>query len=103
MSSSYQRFLDHILRAVLRVDFTTKGKEVIDYAVVLLLEVDGRTETIRLYDSAHGYNEMHRYIRSTGKQPGTPFDGGTLGDGMRAAIADIESGYREMIEGWQGQ
>ena len=29
--------------------------------------------------------------------------GNTLGDGMRAAIAEIKSGYREMIEGWQGQ
>jgi hypothetical protein len=46
---------------------------------------------------------MHRYTRSAGKQPGTPLHRGTLGDGMRAAIAEIKSGYREMIEGWQGQ
>jgi hypothetical protein len=46
---------------------------------------------------------MHRYTRSAGKQSGTPLHRGTLGDGMRAAIAEIKSGYREMIEGWQGQ
>jgi len=103
MSAVYQRFLDRILGAILRVDFTTKGKDVVDYAAVLLLEIDGKTETVRVYDGAHGHNEMHRYTRSKGKQPGTPFHGATLGDGMRAAIADIESGYREMIEGWQGQ
>jgi hypothetical protein len=34
---------------------------------------------------------------------GGAFHSGTLGDGMRAAIAEIKSGYREMIEGWQGQ
>ena len=38
-----------------------------------------------------------------GKQSGTPLHRGTLGDGMRAAIAEIKSSYPEMIEGWQGQ
>lgn len=70
---------------------------------LLLFEIEGRTETIRLYDGAHGHNEMHRYTRSAGKQPGTPLHRGTLGEGMRAAIGEIKSGYREMIEGWQGQ
>lgn len=72
---------------MLRVEFTTQGREVTDYAVVLLLDTDKGTETIRVYDSAHGHNEMHRYTRSKGKQPGTVFHSGTLGEGMRAAIA----------------
>ncbi len=103
MTGVYEIPLDYVLWAVLRVEFKTRGNEVIDYAVVLLLEVEGKTKTIRLYDGAHGHNEMHRYTRSAGKQPGTPLHRGTLGDGMRAAIAEIKSGYREMIEGWQGQ
>jgi transposase-like protein len=37
------------------------------------------------------------------KQPGTPLHRGTLGNGRRAAIAEIKSSYREMIEGWRGQ
>jgi hypothetical protein len=103
MSAYYLRILDHVLGAMLRVEFTTKGREIVDYAVVLLLEVAEGTEAIRVYDGAHGHNEMHRYTRSGGKQPGTPFHGGTLGDGMRAAINEVERGYREMIEGWQRQ
>ena len=103
MSGEYELPLDYILLAILRVEFTTQGKEVADYAVVLFFEIEGRTETIRLYDGAHGHNEMHRYTRSEGKQSGTPLYRGTLGDGMRAAIAEINSGYREMIEGWRGQ
>lgn len=27
-------------------------------------------ETIRVYDAAHGHNEMHRYTRTGGKEPG---------------------------------
>ena len=61
------------------------------------------TKTIRLYDAAHGFNEMHRHTRSGGKEPGAPFHSGTLGDGMRAAIAEVERNYAEMIEGWERQ
>lgn len=103
MSPDYLSVLDEDLGAMLGVDFETDGREVTDYAVVLLLEVGDATETIRVYDGAHGHNEMHRYTRSSGKQGGTPFHGGTLGEGMRAAIADIKAGYREMIEGWERQ
>ena len=103
MSADYLRILDHVLGAMLSVEFTTEGRDITDYAVVLLLAVGKVTETIRVYDSAHGHNEMHRYTRSEGKQSGTPFYSGTLGDGMRAAIDEIERGYREMIEGWEKQ
>jgi hypothetical protein len=101
MSANYLRILDHVRGAMLRVEFTTDGREITDYAVVLLLEVGDATETIRLYDGAHGHNEMHRYSRSEGKQTGTPFHSGTLGEGMRAATEEIERRYREMIEGWE--
>ena len=89
-----------MLGAVLRVEFITNGRKITDYAVVLLLAVDGSVETVRVYDGAHGHNEMHRYTRGGGKQPGEQFHAGTLGEGMRAAIAEVENGYREMIEGW---
>lgn len=103
MSADYLRILDQVLGAMLQVEFTTDGRSVTDYAVVLLLEAGEVTETIRIYDGAHGDNEMHRYTRSGGKQTGTQFHGGTLGEGMRAAIEEIEDGYREMIEGWERQ
>ncbi len=103
MSPDYLSILDDDLGAMLGVDFETDGREVTDYAVVLLLEVGDSTQTIRVYDGAHGHNEMHRYTRSSGKQAGTPFHNGTLGEGMRAAIADIKTGYREMVEGWERQ
>jgi hypothetical protein len=86
MSAYYLRVLDHVLGAMLRVEFTTDGREITDYAVVLLLAIGDGTETIRVYDGAHGHNEMHRYTCSGGKQPGAPFHAGTLGEGMRAAI-----------------
>ncbi len=103
MSAYYRRILDHALGALLRVQFTTQGNDVIDYAVVLLVDTEKGTETIRVYDAAHDHNEMHRYTCSAGKEPGTVFHSGTLGEGMRAAISEVERGYREMIEGWERQ
>jgi hypothetical protein len=103
MSADYLRILDHLLGAMVSVEFTSEGPEVTDYAIVLMLAVGNSTETIRVYDSAHGHNEMHRYTRSEGKQAGTPFHSGTLGEGMRAAIEEIEGGFRQMIEGWERQ
>jgi hypothetical protein len=34
--------------------------------------------------------------------PAEVFDRGTLGEGMRAAIEQVERGYEEMIDGWHG-
>ncbi|HEX3391116.1 MAG TPA: hypothetical protein VHS55_00980 [Solirubrobacteraceae bacterium] len=84
----------------MHVDFTTKQDKITDYAVVLTIVTDG-THTVRLYDGAHGFNELHRYSSTAGKQPGEAFHHGTLGEGMRWAIQRMESGYEEMIEAWR--
>lgn len=82
------------------VEFRTDRAEVTDYAIVLVVQVGERFATVRVYDGAHGCNEMHRYARSGGKRPAEVFHRGTLGEGMRAAIEAIEHGYDEMIDGW---
>jgi hypothetical protein len=74
---------------------------VVDYAVVLLVEEQEQSETVRVYDGAHGVNELHRYTRKDGKHTAEIFHGGTLGTGMRAAIDEIERNYQSIIEGWR--
>lgn len=73
MSPDYIRILDHALGIRLSVEFTSEGREITDYAVVLLLERGEATETIRVYDGAHGHNEMHRYPRTGGSSRGRRF------------------------------
>jgi len=103
VSARYREILDYGFGAVLSVDFTTVRGEVVDYAIVLLLATRDGVETIRVYDSAHNFNEMHRFTRGGSKQTGTRFHSGTLGEGMRAAIEQIKNGHPEMIEGWMGR
>lgn len=101
MSARYYKDLDLPGGVYIWVDFSTERGMVVEYRVVLLLETPVGTETIRVYDGAHGYNEMHRYTRRFGKQTGAPFHSGSLGEGMRAAIQDIEGRYFKMVEGWE--
>ena len=100
MSGAYTSVLDRLRGIFLILEFQTNRASVIDYAVVLAVEEGGRLTTVRVYDGAHGHNEMHRYTRETGKQPAEVFHRGTLGEGMRAAIEEIKRGYEEMIDGW---
>jgi hypothetical protein len=102
MSAYYRRILDHALGALLRVQFTTEDGEVIDYAVVLLLDTEKGSETIRVYDAAHGHNEMHRHTRIGGRGP-EPFFIAVPLEKECALRSEVERGYREMIEGWERQ
>jgi hypothetical protein len=101
MSAAYTNLLDRLLRVFMRVEFKTDRRDVVDYSIVLLVEVDGELETVRLYDGAHGENELHRYTRKGGKQPAEVVHHGDLGAGMRAAIDEIEQRYEAMIESWR--
>ena len=66
MTPDYSRLLDASLGASIRVEFGTDRRAVTDYSVVLLVDEGSGLQTVRVYDGAHGVNEMHRYTRSSG-------------------------------------
>jgi ferredoxin-NADP reductase len=78
----YRDVLDYEVGARIVVEFTTRGREVVDYAVVLTVDDEhGEAVTVRVYDGAHGINEMHRHDRAGEKAPAASFHAGTLGEG----------------------
>jgi hypothetical protein len=101
MSADYILELDGVLGASMSVAFTTDRRKVTDHAVVLLVDESERMETVRVYDCAHGENELHRYTRRGGKQAAEVFYRGTLGAGMRLAIDAVKRGCQPMIEAWR--
>src|SRR3954453_5036329 len=103
MSARYEELLDFARGSVVSVDFTTRQGKIVGYSILLLLSTPDGVETIRVFDSRHGYNEIHRYTCAGGKQDGTEFHSGTLGEGMRSAIDAIKQSHLGMIEGWRGQ
>jgi hypothetical protein len=101
MSADYIVELNGALGAWMSVAFTTDRREITNYAVVLLVDDGEQIKTVRLYDRAHGENDLHRYTRTGGKQAAVVFHRGTLAAGMRAAIEEIKRGYGSMIEAWR--
>jgi hypothetical protein len=84
VSGEFEEPLDWSSHARMYVRWRTSRGDVVDYAVTLIATEAGEARTIRVYDGAHGVNEMHRYTRDHGKQPATVFHDGTLGEGLVA-------------------
>lgn len=101
MTPDWEQTLDDGRQVRVRVEFVKNRRAISDYAVVLTMRHDDREVTVRVYDGAHGVNELHRHTRAGGKQPAELFHAGTLGEGMRAAIAACVHGHDEIIQAWQ--
>ena len=101
MSQRYRDVLDYEIGARIIVEFTTDGRMIVDYAVILTIDAAEGEATVRVYDGAHGVNDMHRHNRRGEKAAATPFHAGTLGEGMRAAITTVRTNYKEMIAAWR--
>lgn len=85
----------------LYVVWSLDGPNVVNYSVILTVEHDGQETTARLYDAAHGFNEMHRHTRSGGKQSGEVFHYGTLAEGLNAAYLECRDRYGAIIDAWR--
>jgi hypothetical protein len=101
MNQRYRDVLDHDVGARIIVAFTTRRREVVDYAVILTVDDGNGEEVVRVYDGAHGVNDMHRHGAVSGKALAETFHAGTLAEGMRAAITAVRIGYKEMIDAWR--
>jgi hypothetical protein len=100
-TTTYRYELDPALDAWITVQFTRRRRHITDYAVILLIRRSDQTHTIRVYDAAHGINEMHRYTQHDGKQAAETVHHGTLTEGLQAAIQAIQDSHPAMIEAWQ--
>ena len=88
-------------QAEVLVWFVTERGKVVSYSVVLVAQHQGAWHTIRVYDNAHGQNEVHRHTLAGGKQSAESFLPGDFGEAMRAAQAEVLARYDKMIEAWQ--
>jgi len=88
-------------QAELLVWFVTERGAVISYSVVLVAQHQGAWHTIRVYDNAHGRNEVHRHTLAGGKQQAEPFLPGDFGQAMRVARGEVLAGYEKMVEAWR--
>src|SRR5215207_2470774 len=80
--------------------FSTASGAMTTYSVTLLAWREGSWQTVRVYDNAHGVNEMHRHTLSGGKQRAEVFHSGTASEAYNQARDAVADGYEEMIAGW---
>ena len=57
MRTEFGWILATVPAASIRVEFESARHEVVDYAVILLVDDQGDQRMVRLYDGSHGINE----------------------------------------------
>lgn len=88
--------------ARVEISYKTHRDGRILYSVVLIYrDSNGTDQTVRVYDNAHGQNEMHRYTRRGGKQTADLFHPGPANIACGYAIAQAKKNYEEIIRSWQ--
>jgi len=70
------------------------------YAVMLQLRIEGKWQTIRLLDNAHGDHDMHRYTGSE-KQPAERFSDGSASEVAPKAIRHLIDHWEAIAESWK--
>src|SRR5580692_9794754 len=97
--TTYRYELD--LDVAIDVRFLTQLGEVVNYAVVLLVEEHDEWHAVRVYDNTHQMHDMHRYDRAGEKQAAEMFHRGSASEALQSAIETVRSGYSEMVESWR--
>jgi hypothetical protein len=70
------------------------------YAVMLQLRIEGKWQTIRLLDNAHGEHDMHRYT-GLEKQPAERFSEGSAKEVAPQAIGYLTDHWEAIVESWK--
>jgi len=88
------------LSADARILVDLEGRPMERYAVMLQLRIEGKWQTIRLLDNAHGDHDMHRYTGSE-KQPAERFSEGAVNEVVPQAIRYLIDHWEAIAESWK--
>jgi hypothetical protein len=83
-----------------RIFIDLRGRPLERYAVMLQLQIEGRWQTIRLLDNAHGEHDMHRYT-GTEKQLAERFAEGTARQVAPMAIQYLADNWKAIAKSWK--
>ena len=83
-----------------RVLVELEGRPLERYAVMLQVRIEGRRQTIRLLDNAHGDHDMHRYAGSE-TQPAERFAEGSVNELAPMAIRHLVEHWEVIAEAWK--
>ena len=73
----------------------------VEYAIVLLVERDGVSHTVRTFDNAHAPEEHHehRYVGLEKQAPIVTY--GPVNEAMHAVEAKLRGGWSDIVRSWE--
>lgn len=73
----------------------------VEYAILLLVERDGKWHTVRTFDNAHAPEEHHehRYVGSEKQDPIVRH--GPVNEAMNAAEVKLIDGWSDIVRSWE--
>lgn len=83
-----------------RILIDLDGRPLERYAIMLQLRIEGRWQTIRLFDNAHGDHDMHRYTGDE-KQPAERFAEGAANEVVPQAISYLIDHWKAIADIWR--
>lgn len=83
-----------------RILIEFEGRPLERYAIMLQLQIEGRWQTIRLFDNAHGDHDMHRYTGDE-KQPAERFAEGATNEIAPQAISYLIDYWKAIADSWR--
>jgi hypothetical protein len=96
MTEPFIRPLAKDARVLVELD----GRPLERYVVMLQIRIEGRWQTIRLLDNAHGNHDMQRYTGSK-KQPAERFADGPANEVAPKAIRYLIDHWEAIAESWK--
>lgn len=77
-----------------------EGRPLERYAIMLQLLIEGKWQTIRLFDNVHGDHDMHRYTGSE-KQSAERFAEGSVNEVAPQAIDYLIEHWEAIADSWR--
>lgn len=82
------------------IRFSSSGRPIHRYAVILLAYRDGGWREVRVFDNHLGEHHQHRYTRAGGKADAELFHPGPTNQAIAAAIDHLKTGWAAIILSW---
>jgi hypothetical protein len=97
----YEHTVEWAIADGVAVRFSRSGRPIGRYAVLLLVEIDGDWQEVRVFDNHLDHHHMHRYTRTEGKQPAETFHPGPTNAAIAAAIEHLKNHWEAIIQPWR--
>ncbi|HUE25926.1 MAG TPA: hypothetical protein VMP89_04060 [Solirubrobacteraceae bacterium] len=97
----YERSVDIGVAEDVVIRYSSSGRPIERYSVVLLVRTPRGWREVRVFDNHQGSHHMHRYTPTEGKQSAEVFHPGPARAAIPAAIRHLKDHWEAIVEPWK--